>query len=93
MKEITSKFIIATAILAAPAAATALNVSAHAAAVQIQPPVISEGGPVTVAASPQFNPTAAETTAETQPPASAGIVELAEAEPSFTINVFKKTLA
>ncbi|GKS10684.1 hypothetical protein YDYSY3_16840 [Paenibacillus chitinolyticus] len=34
MKEITSKFMIATAILAAPAAATALQVSAQTVAVQ-----------------------------------------------------------
>ncbi|SEF85518.1 hypothetical protein [Paenibacillus sp. UNC499MF] len=39
MKEMTSKFIIATAILAAPAAGTALQASAQTVAVQAQPAV------------------------------------------------------
>ncbi|SEF85541.1 hypothetical protein [Paenibacillus sp. UNC499MF] len=93
MKEMTSKFIIATAILTAPAAGTAVNVSAHAAAAASQPSVSAESASASVAASPQFEPAAADTASRTQSPASAGIVELAEAEPSFTINVFKKTLA
>ncbi|WP_217559707.1 hypothetical protein [Paenibacillus sp. GbtcB18] len=39
MKEMTSKFIIATAILAAPAAGTALQASAQTVAAQAQPAV------------------------------------------------------
>ena len=90
MKEMTSKFIIATAILTAPAAGTAVNVSAHAAAAASQPSVSAESASASVAASPQFEPAAADTASRTQSPASAGMEEFAGAAPSFVFNLAMK---
>ncbi|MFE4570380.1 hypothetical protein [Paenibacillus chitinolyticus] len=92
MNQTAAKFVIATAILAAPAE-TALNASAHAAAVQSQPSKSSESVSTAVTAYQPSIAAASETKPELQSRASAGIVELVEAEPSFTFNAVIKRLA
>ena len=92
MNQTAAKFVIATAILVAPAE-TALNVSAHAAAVQSQPSKSSESVSTAVTASRTSLAAAAETKPDLRSQASAGIVELVEAEPSFTFNAVIKRLA
>lgn len=87
MNQTASKFLIATAVLMAPAAGTAANVSAHSAAVASQPPVSAESASMPAAASPQFESAAADTAARIQPPASTGLEEFAGAQPSFVFNL------
>ncbi|MFS0836907.1 hypothetical protein [Paenibacillus sp. 1P03SA] len=90
MKEKTSRFIIATAILMAPAAGTAVNVSAHAAAAASQPSINAESASTPVAASQEFEPAAADTASPTHSAAVAGVEEFAGAAPSFVFNLAMK---